>query len=417
MFTYITTTTVPSFVALQEQYGIDAAQVNWTVAIPALGLAVGPLIWSSLADIYGRRIIFILGTIIALASTIGSALAPSYGGYMAARFFQGLGVSPAATVGLAAINDMFFEHERGQKIGLWVLAIDVGLLVGPIIGGFMSMVSSAWVAWLTAILFGVLLGLEVAFMPETLYPRAHMLLRGNAAMQTTTIGENKEELGQLGIDTVADSIPRTKRLAFINFKPLPGMRHPKPWDSALRFVLSFKFLALTIPVFVFCFTWYWWILSVITMLPLGYPTYAPQIQGLLNIGLLLGTVFSEVFVGGRLSDNISARLTKANGGIRLPEMRLWLAYPAGVVSAVGLILWGVSIDRQYHWMVGQVAFFLFGAGVQIGNTTVCSYIVDAYPLQSMSVITFYSVFLNLSAFIDPVSLSQPILSVHILTLL
>lgn len=25
---------------------------------------------------------------------------------------------------------------------------------------------------------------------------------------------------------------------------------------------------------------------------------------------------------------------------------------------VGLILWGVSIDKSYHWMVGQVAFFL-----------------------------------------------------------
>lgn len=37
----------------------------------------------------------------------------------------------------------------------------------------------------------------------------------------------------------------------------------------------------------------------------------------------------------------------------------------------------------------------------MGNTAVCSYIVDAYPLQSMSVIVFYSVVLNLSAFIDP----------------
>jgi len=34
---------------------------------------------------------------------------------------------------------------------------------------------------------------------------------------------------------------------------------------------------------------------------------------------------------------------------------------------------------------------------------ISSYIVDSYPLQSMSVITFYAVFLNLSAFINPVS--------------
>lgn len=111
---------MPSFPALQEQYGISYSQVNWTVAIPALGLAVGPLIWSSLADQYGRRVIFIVGTLMAFAATIGAAEAPNYGGYMAARFFQGLGVSPASSVGLAVINDMFFEDERGQKTGLWV---------------------------------------------------------------------------------------------------------------------------------------------------------------------------------------------------------------------------------------------------------------------------------------------------------
>ncbi len=110
LFTYITTTTVPSFPQLQEQYSISYAQVNWTVAIPALGLAVGPLFWSSLADIYGRRIVFIIGTVIALVATIGSAVADSYGGYMAARFFQGFGVSPGATVGMAVVNELVTEH-------------------------------------------------------------------------------------------------------------------------------------------------------------------------------------------------------------------------------------------------------------------------------------------------------------------
>lgn len=41
-------------------------------------------------------------------------------------------------------------------------------------------------------------------------------------------------------------------------------------------------------------------------------------------------------------------------------------------------------------------------GLQVGNTVISSYIVDCYPLQSMTVITFYSVLLNLSAFINPV---------------
>lgn len=396
---------VPSFPDLQEQFNITYSQVNWTVAIPALGLAVGPLVWSSLADIYGRRVIFIIGTLMAFGATIGAAESTEYGGYMAARFFQGLGVSPAATVGLAAINDMFFEHERGQKVGIWVLAIDSGLFMGPLFGGFLNVVSAKWIQWFTAILFGVLLVLEVAFMPETLYPRSRMLMEAPLLDGSTPGTSDLEKIGnRRKSDASAADIPRTKKLPFINIlKPVPGMPHPKPWDSIVRFALTFPFAAVVMAVGGYCFLWYWWVLSVITMLPAAYVNYSPLIQGLLFIGLLLGTVLAEVLVGGRLSDMIVHRLAVKNGGQRLPEMRLWLAYPAGLLTAIGLIVWGISIDQGYHWIVGQIALFLFGAGIQVGNTVICAYIVDAYPLQSMSVIVFYTVCLNFSAFVDPVS--------------
>ncbi|KAI9876639.1 MAG: hypothetical protein M1830_006039 [Pleopsidium flavum] len=336
LFTYITTTTVPAFPQIQTQYTITYAQVNWTVAIPALGLAFGPLFWSSLADFYGRRIIFIIGTIIALVATIGSAVASSYGGYMAARFFQGFGVSPGATVGMAVVGDLFFEYERGQKLGLWVLAIDAGLLVGPIIGGFMDLVSSAWIDWLTAILFGALLVLELAFMSETLYPRNLMLSRRSISTRDASTTDI-EKLGRNRSNATDTNLKRTKELPFINFKPVPGMRHPKPWDSVIRFILTFKFPVVVIGVFIYCFTWYWWVLSIITMIPAAYVQYPPQIQGLLFLGLLLGTLFSEIFCSGRLSDWLVLRLTKRNNNVRVAEMRLWLAYPAALLSASELL--------------------------------------------------------------------------------
>lgn len=152
------------------------------------------------------------------------------------------------------------------------------------------------------------------------------------------------------------------------------------------------------------------------------------LTSLLFIGLIVGTLFSEIFCSGRLSDWIVVKLAYRNAGVKTPEMRLWLVYPATLLAAVGLIVWGVSIDRGYHWIVGQVAFALckqpwflclshfllfylkkhftnkfwaVGAGIQIGNTAVCSYVVDAYPMQSMAVMTFYAVMLNMSAFVDP----------------
>ncbi|KAJ5653260.1 Major facilitator superfamily domaingeneral substrate transporter [Penicillium lividum] len=404
LFTYLTTTTVPSFAETQSQYAISYSQVNWTVAVPALGLSVGPLIWSSLSDIYGRRIVFIIGTTIALVSTIGAAVADNYSGYMAARFFQGFGVSPASTVGMAVVNDLFFDDQRGQKLGLWVLAIDSGLLLGPTFGGFLNVLSAQWINWFNAILFAVLLVLELFFMPETLYPRQQMLLNESISklsdQRLMTTKETSTPQTTIPAEVRISIPPRTRKLPFLNLRPVPGMCHPKPWDSIVRFALTFQFPVVVIAVIGYSFLWYWWVLSVITMIPSAYATYSPLIQGLLFIGLFLGTIVSEICCSGRLSDYIVAKLSKRRN-TRDAEMRLWLGYPAIVLTAVGLIVWGVSLDRDYHWIVGQVAFFLFASGIQIGNTVISSYIIDAYPLQSTSVVTFYAVFLNLSAFINP----------------
>jgi MFS family permease len=146
------------------------------------------------------------------------------------------------------------------------------------------------------------------------------------------------------------------------------------------------------------------------MEPAAYVDYKLQIQGLFFLGLIVGVVLAEIFCSGRLSDWVVRRLTLENGGERFPEMRLWLGYPAAVSSSTGLILWGLSIDRKWHWMTGQVAFFLCesrskseggivlmkadAAGLQVGNTVLSTYIVDNYPEHAMEAITFYTVIIN-----------------------
>lgn len=74
------------------------------------------------------------------------------------------------------------------------------------------------------------------------------------------------------------------------------------------------------------------------MVPAAYAFYTPLIQGLLFLGLFLGTVTSEICCSGRLSDYIVDRLAKRNGSVRVAEMRLWLAYPAILITAGELIV-------------------------------------------------------------------------------
>lgn len=173
-----------------------------------------------------------------------------------------------------------------------------------------------------------------------------------------------------------------------------------------------SFPTIVIPVVGYCFLLYWWLLSILTMFPVAYPDFGPNIQGLLMIGLILGTLISEIFISGRLSDWIVLKLARRNNNVRTPEMRLWLWYPAAILVTIGLIVWGRSIDAGWHWITGQIAWFLcslqcspwltiVACGIQIGNTVVSSYVVDTFPTHAMEVITFYSVILNFSAFAEP----------------
>lgn len=240
-------------------------------------------------------------------------------------------------------------------------------------------------------MFGVLLLAEVAFLPETLYPRNRML----SCMAASTAAKTLESS-----EAYAD-IPRTKKLGFLNFRPVPGISPPSLLDALVQTWKLFSYPNVSIMVLFYSFAWYWWILSVITYLPVAYIDYKIEVQGLLFGGLIVGTLVSEILFSGTLSDIIMNRFAKKNHGIRSPEQRLWLFWPAISLTTTGLIVWGVSVEKQWHFMIGQFALALFGAGVQMGNTICSAYIIDNYPMHAMSVITFYAVLLNLSAFVNP----------------
>ncbi|KIW11202.1 hypothetical protein PV08_10502 [Exophiala spinifera] len=391
LLTYLTTAPVPSFSLLEEQFDASYNQVNWSFGISAFGLAFGPLVTSSLAETYGRRIVTIISTSMAvLASGCTSIKGQTIGQYMAARFFQGFAAGPAANVGLSIINDVSWEHERGFRIGLWAMAANIGSVLGGLIGGFIATVDQYWVAYHVTMAFAFLLVWEVLFLPETQYPRS-------------VVVEYERQHGASEIHDGGSTLDmkRTKQLPWLNIRKIPGVAHPKPWETLITFCKLWAYPRLAVSVCGYIFLHYWWIVALLSMIPAAYYEYKIQIQGLFFTGPLIGVIFGELFCSGRLSDYIVARLSQRNGGIRKPEMRLWLGYPGALLSAIGLAIWGASVEKSWHWITGQIALFLFAVGLQAGNTTLTTYIVDSYPEHAIEVITFYSVVINMSAFIVP----------------
>lgn len=260
------------------------------------------------------------------------------------------------------------------------------------VGGLLAS-SGQWVAYHVTILYSALLLSQCLLLPETLYPRAVVVAAE-------------------GQHTSLITLKRTKQLGYFNLRKVPGVSHPKPWTTVTQFIHLFAYPTIVISVFAYCFLHYWWICGITTIVPAAYEQDTPRVQGLLLIGLLVGLLAAELFCSGHLSDKIMVRMTRKSGGERLPENRLWLGMPAAVISSVGLLIWGFSIDDNWHWMTGQVAFFLCGwtpgsdgrqltlsadsLGLQMGNTTLSAYIVDNYPSHANEVITFYTVWINVS---------------------
>ena len=200
LMTYLTTAPIPSFFLLEDQFNATYAQTNWTFAISALGLIFGPLLSGGVADIYGRRVCMIASTAVALlASGCTSIHGQTIGAYMFERFLQGVGAGSACNLGLSIINDVSFQHERGQRVGYWAIAANMGSLLGGVFGGLVVAVDQYWVAYHVTIAYAVLLVLTVFALPETLYPRQHML---------------EMEFGAGGAPSVAP-LKRTRELPFI----------------------------------------------------------------------------------------------------------------------------------------------------------------------------------------------------------
>lgn len=83
-------------------------------------------------------------------------------------------------------------------------------------------------------------------------------------------------------------------------------------------------------------------------------------------------------VAGPLADKISHRATVKNGGIREPEFRLPAALPSIVTAPLGLVLYGLGIQKQLHWIVPTLGIALCNWTSVAGTMVPLVYAVDSY---------------------------------------
>lgn len=118
---------------------IDQANLQWIVTGYALTFGGFLLLGGRLADLYGRRLIFMVGVLVfALASLIGG-FAQNEFMLLSARAFQGLGAAMASPAALALITTTFpAGKERNRAFAIYAAMAGVGAAVGLILGGWLT---------------------------------------------------------------------------------------------------------------------------------------------------------------------------------------------------------------------------------------------------------------------------------------
>ena len=140
-----------------KEFKIDAVTLGWVPTSYLLASAMFLLPFGRIADIYGRKKIFLAGTIIYTIGSLFSALSLSAPMLIACRVIQGIGSAMTFGTSMAILTSVFPLEERGWAIGITTASVYSGLSLGPFLGGFLTQ----HLGWRSLFYFNVPFGLIV----------------------------------------------------------------------------------------------------------------------------------------------------------------------------------------------------------------------------------------------------------------
>ena len=154
--------------ALQASFHATVVDVQWVVESYGLMLAALILVGGSLGDIFGRRLMFLLGVAMFALASAGCGFAASIEQLIAARTIQGIGAALLVPGSLAIISVSFDEKSRGQAIGTWSGFTAMTTALGPVFGGWLiERASWRWVFFINVPLAVVVIGISLWHIPES----------------------------------------------------------------------------------------------------------------------------------------------------------------------------------------------------------------------------------------------------------
>ncbi len=124
--------------SIQRDLNVSVSQLEWVINGYFLTFAVLMLSGGKLADMLGRRRIFVVGLVIFTLSSLACGLATSGSMLIGFRAVQGVGAAMMNPATLSIITATFPPRQRGTAMGIWVGVSAMALALGPITGGLLA---------------------------------------------------------------------------------------------------------------------------------------------------------------------------------------------------------------------------------------------------------------------------------------
>ena len=160
--------------SIQTELGFSAQNLQWVVNAYTLVFGGFLLLGGRMADLLGRRRLFIIGLGVFSAASLLGGLAQSEGMLVAARALQGLGAAIISPAALSIVTTTFAEgRERNKALGIWGAIAGMGGAAGVLLGGMLTQ----WAGWEWVLFVNVPIGIAAAvaaprFIAESRMERA-----------------------------------------------------------------------------------------------------------------------------------------------------------------------------------------------------------------------------------------------------
>ncbi|MCK5134332.1 MAG: MFS transporter [Bacteroidales bacterium] len=153
--------------AISQEFSMSAVGMSWVAMAFLLSSAVFLVPLGKLADIKGRKLVFLTGNMIITVTSILCALAQSGTMLITLRAVQGIGSAMVFGTGVAIITSVYPPGERGKAIGITVTSVYIGLSLAPFLGGILTQYLGWRSIFYTTVPFGlIVIWITLKFIKE-----------------------------------------------------------------------------------------------------------------------------------------------------------------------------------------------------------------------------------------------------------